>query len=82
MKRSTRVLILLVVFEALVIGGGYFSITQIRSGAWDGGTQPEELIKGISETVTMLVPVIGGIFIFLFLLLWTAERRARKAGSE
>lgn len=77
MKRSARVLILLVVFEALVIGGGYFSIGQIRSGAWGGGTQPEELIKGISDAVAMLVPLIGGIFIALFLALWAAERRAR-----
>ena len=77
MKRSTRVLILLVVFEALIIGVGYFSIAQIRSGAWDGGTQPEELMKGIRDTVAMLVPVVGGIFIALYLMLWTAERRAR-----
>ena len=43
----------------------------------DGGTQPEELMKGIRDTVAMLVPVVGGIFIALYLMLWTAERRAR-----
>ncbi len=65
-----------VVSGVLVIGAGHVSIAQIRSVAWGGDTQPEALIKGIRDTVTMLIPVIGGVFIALFLMLSTAERRA------
>ena len=67
-----------VVSGVLVIGAGHVSIAQIRSGTWGGDTQPEALIKGIRDTVTMRVPLIGGVFIALFLMLSTAEWRAPK----
>ena len=82
MKRSTRVLILLVVFEALTIGIGLYSIMQIRSGAWDGGSQSAELVKRIGEVVGMLVPLLACIFLALFFMVRSAERRALKTGGN
>lgn len=78
MKSSTRILILLIVFELLIVGAGHLSITQIRSGAWNAGTEPEEVIKAIRDAVKLLIPVIGGILIALFLVLRAGEKRAEK----
>lgn len=82
MKRSTRVLILLIVFEVLTIGVGLYSIKQIWSGAWDGGTQSGELVLRIAEVVGMLVPFLACVFLALFFIVRASERRASKADSN
>ncbi|TKW65837.1 MAG: hypothetical protein DI616_13260 [Paracoccus denitrificans] len=78
MRGSTRILILLIIFELIVIGVGYFSVAQIRSGAWSGGSEPEEFIGAIRDTVELLVPVIGAVLIVIYLTLRAGEKRADK----
>lgn len=72
MRKSTYVLVLLVVFEALIIGVAGYSIWQVRSGAW--GNQHEELPKRIGSTAAILIPLIGAAMISIYAWLRASEK--------
>ena len=74
MKSSTLLVILAVLVEGLIIGGAAFSIMQIRSGAWDAGTQPDEVIKRIGTVAGILVPVFGALMISLIMVARAKEK--------
>lgn len=76
MKASTRFLVLLVIIEALIIGGAFFSIWQIRSGAWNAGTQPDEVIKRIGSVAGMIAPIFAAFMVAMILVTRKVEKKA------
>lgn len=64
MRKSSRIFILLVVFEVLLIAGTVFMIHQVTSGAWrtaDAGFA----IQRILTIMGSAIGGVGGVFLFL-----------------
>jgi len=71
MKRSTWVLILLVVFEICLAGLWLWLMAGLRSGDLTPSGDPAEAVATVSETLGMVMGVLGGVM----LVVWFALRR-------
>lgn len=71
MKRSTRVLILLVVFEICLASLWLWLMAGLRSGDLTPSGDPAEAVATVSETLGMVMGVLGGVM----LVVWFALRR-------
>lgn len=73
MRKSTRIFILLAVFEVLLIAGTVFMVHQVTSGAW----RTADTAFAIQRILTIMgsaIGGVGGVFLFLGCLLrWRGE---------
>ena len=74
MRSSSFILILLVLSEALILGGAAFAIGRIASGAWDAGSDPQEVVRRIGTVAGGAAPVVG---IFLAAIYVVLRRQGR-----
>lgn len=65
MKKSTSVLILLLVLELLLAGGAAFMVWQVRSGAWST-TDPAELLSRILTVAFAAAPIVAVPFLMIY----------------
>lgn len=70
MRKSTSVLILLIVIELLLVGGAIFMVWQVKSGAWST-SDPAEALSRILRVAFGAVPIVA----VPFLLIYSAARR-------
>ncbi|CAM5525383.1 hypothetical protein MAUB1S_08762 [Mycolicibacterium aubagnense] len=68
MRKSTRILILTVVIELLLLTGAVYMITQTASGAWKTFNQAEALDR-IYTTMGAAMGGVGAAFLFLAVVL-------------
>lgn len=71
MKRSTRVLILLVVFEICLAGLWLWLLAGLRSGDLTPSGDPAETVATVSQTLGMVMGMLAGVM----LAVWFALRR-------
>lgn len=66
MRKSTSVLILLLVLELLLIGGAAFMVWQVKSGAWKTSDQADALSR-ILTVAFGAVPLVAVPFLLIYL---------------
>ena len=65
MRKSTSVLILLLVIELLLVGGAAFMVWQVKSGAWNTA-DPAEALSRILTVAFGAVPLIAVPFLLIY----------------
>lgn len=68
MRASTKLVILLIVFEIMIAIGFWIMASQTRAGNF-GGTQPEEFLKALETYGPMALLILPLAFFPLFLTL-------------
>lgn len=65
MRKSTFVLILLLVLELLLAGGATFMVWQVKSGALST-TDPAELLSRILTVAFGAAPIVAAVFLLIY----------------
>ena len=65
MKKSTRALTGLVVLDALLAGGAWWMVMQVRSGAWNA-TDDGEAITAITQTAGGAIGIVTAVLLVAF----------------
>lgn len=65
MRKSTSVLILLLVLELLLAGGAAVMVWQVKSGALST-TDPAELLSRILTVAFAAAPIIAAVFLLIY----------------
>lgn len=68
MKYSTRILVLFVIVELLLLAGAIYMTMQITSGAWRAPDQAEAL-RRVYTVIGGAMGGLGGAFLFLVIAL-------------
>lgn len=69
MKRSTRILILLVVFEICLAALWLWLMAGLRSGDLHAAGDPAETVAVVSQTLGAAMGVLGGVMLTIWFVL-------------
>jgi hypothetical protein len=75
MKRSSRILLVGLVLEMLLVGIGAWLINQLKIGAMQPTNSVEETVSVITSTLGTAIGVVAGLVIVLFLVARSRERQ-------
>ena len=66
MKKSTRALVGMVVLDLVILGGAWWMLMQVRTGAWDA-PDPAESGRRIGEAAGMAFGIVTALLLVAFL---------------
>lgn len=70
MKKSTRILILLITLEALILVLGRWLIGGIADGSLHASTSPAEASATVFSILGSVAGVIGGVMLVIWFVMW------------
>lgn len=75
MKRSTRTLLMLILVEIIIIGGGLYLANDSRNWTPPAGETAADTVAYIYQMTGMIAGALGGLLLVVFIAQWLREKR-------